>query len=63
MIEKKLFSDHIKEYEAWFKKYPFVFKSEVAAIKKLLPKVKSLRGLEIGPATGRFSKALGIKES
>ena len=62
MIEKKLFSDHIKEYEAWFKKYPFVFKSEVAAIKKLLPKVKSLRGLEIGPATGRFSKALGIKE-
>lgn len=62
MIEKKLFSDHIKEYEAWFKKYPFVFKSEVTAIKKLLPKVKSLRGLEIGPATGRFSKALGIKE-
>lgn len=62
MIEKKLFSDHIKEYEAWFKKYPFVFKSEVAAIKKLLPKAKSLRGLEIGPATGRFSKALGIKE-
>lgn len=57
-----MFNDHVREYEAWFKKYPFVFKSELAAIKKLLPGRKNLRGIEIGLASGRFSKALGIKE-
>jgi SAM-dependent methyltransferase len=61
-MEKHLFNDHVGEYESWFKKYPFVFKSEVAAIKKLLPKGNHIRGLEIGVASGRYSKALGIEE-
>lgn len=56
------FNDHVAEYEAWYKKYPFVFKSEVMAIDAVLPKGKDIHGIEIGLATGQFSKALRIKE-
>jgi ubiquinone/menaquinone biosynthesis C-methylase UbiE len=56
------FNEYVGEYEEWFKKYPFVFKSEVAAIKKLLPKGTSIHGIEIGMGTGRFARALGIKD-
>jgi ubiquinone/menaquinone biosynthesis C-methylase UbiE len=62
VMREMLFNKHIKEYEDWFKKYPYVFKSEVAALAKMLPKGKSLHGIEIGLASGRFSRALGIKE-
>jgi len=56
------FNDHVAEYEAWYKKYPYVFKSEVAAIKELIPKGENAHGIEVGLGTGRFAKALGIKE-
>jgi ubiquinone/menaquinone biosynthesis C-methylase UbiE len=62
MIEKLPFNEHVNEYEGWFKKYPLVFRSEVAAIKALLPKGKNIRGFEIGVGTGRFAKALGIQD-
>ena len=57
------FQHHIASYEAWFDEYPYVFKSEVAAIKKLWPPVnENLMSLEIGSGTGRFAKELGIRE-
>lgn len=56
------FNEHVKEYEDWFDLYPFVFQSEVEAIRALLPSSNQLRSLEIGAGTGRFSKELGIKE-
>ncbi|KAA9035651.1 class I SAM-dependent methyltransferase [Ginsengibacter hankyongi] len=56
------FNDHVAEYEEWYKKYPFVFKSEVAAIRELMPKGENIHGIEVGLGTGRFAKALGIKE-
>jgi ubiquinone/menaquinone biosynthesis C-methylase UbiE len=56
------FSDHVTEYEAWFDTYPFVFKSEVEAIRGMLPEGDKLTGIEVGLGTGQFSKALGIKE-
>ena len=57
------FQHHITSYEAWFDEYPYVFKSEVAAIKKLWPPVnENLMSLEIGSGTGRFAKELGIRE-
>lgn len=56
------FNEHIKEYEEWFDEYPFVYKSEVEAIREMLPKGENLTGVEIGLCTGRFSQALGIKE-
>ena len=62
MFQSLPFNDHVAEYEEWYKKYPFVFRSEVAAIKELLPRGENIRGLEVGLGTGRFAKALGIKE-
>ncbi|HVZ55615.1 MAG TPA: class I SAM-dependent methyltransferase [Chitinophagaceae bacterium] len=57
------FDTHVQEYEAWFSHHPFVFKSEVEAIRDLLPPhVKNLRGLEIAAGTGRFMAELGIQE-
>jgi ubiquinone/menaquinone biosynthesis C-methylase UbiE len=62
MLQTLPFNDHVAEYESWYKKYPYVFKSEVVAIKELMPKGKNIRGIEVGLGTGRFAKALGIKE-
>jgi len=62
MIAATIFNEHVQEYEDWFEKYPYVFRSEVAAIKKLLPAGKDRKGLEIGVGTGRFAKALHIQE-
>ena len=62
MLQTLPFNDHVAEYEAWYKKYPFVFRSEVAAIKELLPRGENIHGIEVGLGTGRFAKALGIKD-
>jgi len=56
------FNDHVIEYENWYKTHPHVFKSEVAAIKELLPTGKNISGIEVGLGTGQFAKALGIKD-
>lgn len=62
MLDTLPFNDHVAEYEEWYKTYPFVFRSEIAAIKEFLPTGENIRGIEVGLGTGRFSKALGIKE-
>jgi ubiquinone/menaquinone biosynthesis C-methylase UbiE len=62
MLQTLPFNSHVSEYEEWYKKYPFVFKSEVAAIRELLPQGENIRGIEVGIGTGRFAKALGIEE-
>jgi ubiquinone/menaquinone biosynthesis C-methylase UbiE len=62
MLQSLPFNDHVAEYEDWYKKYPFVFRSEVAAIKEFLPRGENIRGIEVGLGTGRFAKALGIKD-
>jgi len=56
------FDEHVAEYEEWFEQYPWVFKSEVEALRDMLPVGEKLNGIEVGLGTGRFSKALGIKE-
>lgn len=63
MIQTLPFNSHVEEYEAWFERYPFVFQSEVLAIRELIPKGENLRGLEVGTGTGRFADALGIEEA
>lgn len=55
------FNEHVAEYEEWFDKYPFVFQSEVEAIRDLLPTGDNIQGIEVALGTGRFSKELGIK--
>jgi len=56
------FDDHVKEYEDWYDQYPWVFKSEVEALRDVMPQGDQLTGIEVGLGTGRFSQALGIKE-
>jgi ubiquinone/menaquinone biosynthesis C-methylase UbiE len=62
MITTLPFNDHVAEYEEWFEKYPFVFQSEVEALRYFLPEGNNIRGLEVAAGTGRFSRELGIKE-
>lgn len=56
------FDTHVEEYEEWYESYPYVFKSEVEAVREMLPEGDKLTGIEIGLGTGRFSQSLGIKE-
>ncbi len=61
IIKSEPFNKHANEYDEWYEKYPHVFKSEVEAVRNMLPKDDSY-GIEVGLGTGRFSVALGIKE-
>jgi SAM-dependent methyltransferase len=58
MAEQSPFDVHADDYDAWFDAHPNTFRSELLAIKRLLPP----RGdwIEIGVGTGRFAAALGI---
>ena len=53
------FEKYSEKYEDWFERNEFVYKSEIQAIKELLPKVK--KGIEIGVGSARFAVPLGIK--
>ena len=63
MLQTEVFNENVKAYEAWYKKYPKVYLSEVAAIKEQLLKLpENIKGIEVGLGTGRFAEPLGIKE-
>lgn len=51
------FDMHRDQYEQWFIKNSYVFNTELAVIRKLLPKGT---GVEIGVGTGLFAERLGI---
>ena len=53
-----IFNKYWKQYDLWYDRHKFAYLSELAALKKLLPKTGE--GLEIGVGTGRFASALGI---
>lgn len=54
------FDKEVEEYEEWFKINDQIYKSELEAVRALLP--TSGRGMEIGIGTGLFASVLGIKE-
>jgi len=56
------FDSHVADYEQWFNDHPFIFQSEVEALRNMMPEGEKLRGVEVALGTGRFSQALGIKE-
>lgn len=56
---KNIFDDHYEKYDAWYDRYDLAYLSELAAVRKKLPRTG--RGLEIGVGTGRFAAPLGIK--
>jgi SAM-dependent methyltransferase len=53
------FDLHRDQYEDWFVRHPFVFSSELAALREVLPDGK---GVEIGVGTGLFAEKLGIAD-
>ena len=55
----KPFEENTAQYEDWFEKNQYIFRSEVSAIKKVIP--QDGEGIEIGVGTGRFASSLGIK--
>jgi SAM-dependent methyltransferase len=63
MIKNLPFNKNVALYDEWFENHPYVFKSELEAIKKMWPTGNRIISLEIGAATGRFSVALGVTES
>jgi len=52
------FEKYFLRYEQWFIDNPNVYKSELLAIKSLLPKRK--KSIEIGVGSGKFAEPLGI---
>ncbi|MBN2739217.1 MAG: class I SAM-dependent methyltransferase [Spirochaetales bacterium] len=59
MAKIKAFEENLEQYEEWFEKNPYVYRSEVSAIKKAIP--QSGEGVEIGVGSGRFASPLDIK--
>ena len=53
------FQINTARYEKWFEIHPYVYLSELEAIRSLLPEFS--QGVEIGVGTGRFSSPFGIK--
>jgi len=53
------FDSNVDSYEAWFAENKWIFRSEVEAIRQLLP--ASGKGIEIGAGSGLFAEALGIR--
>ena len=58
MPKTEPFENNVQHYEAWFRKYHFVYTAELKAVRALLP--KGGYGIEVGVGTGRFAALLGI---
>jgi SAM-dependent methyltransferase len=52
------FDEHAAEYDSWFKENALVYRSELEAVRALLPEHHN--SLEVGVGTGRFARPLGI---
>ncbi|MCB9265916.1 MAG: class I SAM-dependent methyltransferase [Lewinellaceae bacterium] len=63
MLQIAPFEKHVEEYDEWFDKHPFVYESELSALRQqMLSLPANLLGLEVGVGTGRYAGPLGIKE-
>lgn len=63
MANTEVFETHVAEYEAWFERNPEVFDSEILAIRRHFQELpENLLGIEVGMGSGRYARALGIKE-
>jgi len=60
MAISKPFDENIERYENWFTENKYAYKSELNAIKNLIPLGK--KGIEVGIGSGLFAKPLNIKE-
>jgi ubiquinone/menaquinone biosynthesis C-methylase UbiE len=55
----EIFEKHAVEYDKWFEENEAIYKSEILALKDLVPREGI--GLEVGVGTGRFAAPLGIR--
>ncbi|MGM0606252.1 MAG: class I SAM-dependent methyltransferase [Halobacteriota archaeon] len=53
------FDRYTDRYEEWFAENEYAYRSEVAALRRLIPSPG--RGVEIGVGTGRFADPLGVR--
>lgn len=53
------FEKYSREYEAWFSDHPFVYESEILAVRTQLPRMGE--GIEVGAGSARFAAPLGIR--
>jgi len=58
MAKTTPFDTQVDRYEGWFEKNHLAYKSQLEAVRSLLPLG---RGVEVGVGTGRFAAPLGIK--
>jgi SAM-dependent methyltransferase len=59
MAKSKPFEENLERYEAWFERNAFAYRSELDAVRALLPEEGT--GMEIGVGSGRFAEPLGIR--
>lgn len=60
MAKTEPFDKYLYDYEKWFKDNPYVYGSEIEAVRHFVPIGK--KGIEIGIGTGRFAIPFGINE-
>lgn len=53
------FEKYSQQYEMWFDQNKYAYKSEINAIKEIMPDFK--KGVEIGIGSGKFAAPFGIK--
>jgi SAM-dependent methyltransferase len=53
------FEEHTDRYEAWFEQHRDAYRSELDALRRLVPTMGD--GIEIGVGSGRFAAPLGIE--
>ncbi|WP_394340756.1 class I SAM-dependent methyltransferase [Natrinema sp. CBA1119] len=59
MPKSELFERHADRYDDWFEANPDAYRSEVEALRRLLPEPGF--GVEIGVGSGRFASPLGMQ--
>lgn len=58
MARTASFEANVERYEQWFERHDAAYRSEVAALRRIVP--ASRLALEVGVGTGRFAEPLGI---
>lgn len=59
MTNRDAFEKYAQEYDKWFDENKDAYKSEIMALRALIP--RGGVGLEVGVGTGRFAAPLGIR--
>lgn len=58
MPDPSTFETHSEQYDRWFDQHPAAYRSEIAAVSRLVP--ADAFGVEVGVGSGRFAEPLGV---